>query len=551
MRADEPLQTEGVRTASGLVRRVMRAAPGPTFGAALCFVTHLVAEFTVPVLVGLAIDDAVRLGDPARLAWWCAALVADFLILAFAYRAGTRLGLRAFEIAQHRTRLAVNARVLSPDGFASARPPGELISIAGSDVSRLSHAVLIALHPVAELAALGYATVALGVISPALGAAVLGGALLLVVILEVLGRPLKSTAEREQERAAEVTAVAADFFAGAGALRSLGGIPRALERHRAANAVAVAAGIRARRTEAGFVAVSRILGAVLLVGIASAAAFLALDGELTVGQLVIVVGLLQLVLGPLEALAVNLGTVWLTAVASARRVLALLTEGPAAGSCAARPPAPGDTVPPARKAPTPADGLLGFSELAGTHLPPISLRLRTGDAIGIVADAHAVSELCEILEQRREPTAGQVTLAGTPLHAHDHRSRAGALLVAPRGVEGAHTQPPSGAAADAARLVLPAVSGGERQRLALATALDARTAVLVLREPTSALDPATEQLVARTLRAATAGRGLLVLTSSPAILSQLDAVHFLRNGTARRATHQELLADPEYRRMIS
>ncbi|MEW2164835.1 ABC transporter ATP-binding protein [Streptomyces sp. NPDC007084] len=68
------------------------------------------------------------------------------------------------------------------------------------------------------------------------------------------------------------------------------------------------------------------------------------------------------------------------------------------------------------------------------------------------------------------------------------------------------------------------LSGGQRQRIALGRALAARPPVLVLHDPTTAVDAATEDVIAARVRAARAGRTTLVITSSPAWLARCDQV---------------------------
>jgi ABC-type multidrug transport system fused ATPase/permease subunit len=104
-------------------------------------------------------------------------------------------------------------------------------------------------------------------------------------------------------------------------------------------------------------------------------------------------------------------------------------------------------------------------------------------------------------------------------------------------------------------------SGGQRQRLALARALLADSDVLVLVEPTSAVDAHTEILVAQRLRAArhpadaaVADRRTTVVTSaSPLLLDQCDEVAFLVAGrVVATGTHRDLLArHSDYRETVT
>ena len=73
-------------------------------------------------------------------------------------------------------------------------------------------------------------------------------------------------------------------------------------------------------------------------------------------------------------------------------------------------------------------------------------------------------------------------------------------------------------------------SGGQRQRLVLARALAADPEILVLVEPTSAVDAHTEARIAARLREQRAGRTTVVTTTSPLLLDKVDLVVFVRAG---------------------
>jgi ABC-type multidrug transport system fused ATPase/permease subunit len=85
-------------------------------------------------------------------------------------------------------------------------------------------------------------------------------------------------------------------------------------------------------------------------------------------------------------------------------------------------------------------------------------------------------------------------------------------------------------------------SGGQQQRLRLTRALVADPPVLVLVEPTSAVDAHTEARIGSRLSAARAGRTTVVCTTSPLILDQADHVIYVESGrVAAEGTHRELL----------
>jgi ATP-binding cassette, subfamily C, bacterial CydC len=98
-----------------------------------------------------------------------------------------------------------------------------------------------------------------------------------------------------------------------------------------------------------------------------------------------------------------------------------------------------------------------------------------------------------------------------------------------------------------------AMSGGERQRLALARALLAAPAVLILDEPTAHLDPEARAALTADLLAVTRGQATLLITHDLAGLDQLDEIIVLDGGTVvQRGTHQQLIrAEGPYRRLHS
>lgn len=97
------------------------------------------------------------------------------------------------------------------------------------------------------------------------------------------------------------------------------------------------------------------------------------------------------------------------------------------------------------------------------------------------------------------------------------------------------------------------LSGGQAQRLRLARALLANPEILVLVEPTSAVDAHTEARIARALREHRAGQTTIVLTTSPLLLDAADRVVHLRDGrlAAQGRHHQLLAASAEYADVVT
>ena len=96
-------------------------------------------------------------------------------------------------------------------------------------------------------------------------------------------------------------------------------------------------------------------------------------------------------------------------------------------------------------------------------------------------------------------------------------------------------------------------SGGQRQRLVLARALTLDPEVLVLVEPTSAVDAHTEARIAARLQAQRAGRITVLTSSSPLVLGAVDEVAFLHQGRiVATGRHEDLLDEvPDYRMVVT
>ncbi|WP_425060694.1 Putative multidrug export ATP-binding/permease protein [Sporomusa carbonis] len=87
------------------------------------------------------------------------------------------------------------------------------------------------------------------------------------------------------------------------------------------------------------------------------------------------------------------------------------------------------------------------------------------------------------------------------------------------------------------------LSGGQRQRIAIARAIITEPAILLLDEPTAALDTHTEKHVMAAIRQAGAGRTTFIITHRMSTIMASDRVVYLTGGrVVETGTHQELIS---------
>jgi ABC-type multidrug transport system fused ATPase/permease subunit len=551
-----------VRSVKGQGRRV---AVGAGLGC-----VHQLGEALVPVLIGVVIDQAVAGRDAGRLVLWLAVLAAVYVCLSWSFRLGARAGERGAEEAAHTLRLAVVRRVLDARaGAEQGRLPGELANVATEDAKRVGAVNMALMSGAGAVAGLAVSAVALLLTSLPLGLIVLLGTPLLLWAGHLLSKPLERRSEAEQDRAAHASGVAADLVAGLRVLKGLGARDAAVERYRRTSRVSLAATLRAARAESWQTGLVLTLTGVFIALIALVGGRLALDGSLTLGQLVSAVGLALFLVGPLETFA------WVNAElaqgrASAARIAEVLSAGPGVE---------GGTAP----VPEPVRGGLRLRGVRLGGLDGVDLDLPAGRLTGVaVTDPACAEALVRCLGRETDPEAGLVELDGVPLAALDPAAVRGAVLVAAHDAalfEGSladNVAPGDGTApaGDAGALVaaradevagaLPyglatqvgeggrSLSGGQRQRVLLARALHAEPAVLVVHDPTTAVDAVTEARIAEGLREMRRGRTTVVVTNSPALLAVTDRVVLLDGGrVGAEGVHADLLrGDAAYRTAV-
>ena len=554
------------RSVKGQIRRV---ALGSALGS-----VHQLGEALVPVLIGVVIDQAVAGQNAGRLALWLGVLAVMYVTLSWSFRLGAKAGERSAEEAAHTLRLAIVGRVLDARGGAEAgRLPGELANVATEDAKRVGAVNMALMAGVWAIAGVAVSAVALLLTSVTLGLIVLLGTPVLLWLGHLLSKPLERRSEAEQDKAAHASGVAADLVAGLRVLKGLGAQGAAVERYRRTSRISLAATLRSARAESWQTGLVLALTGGFIALIALVGGRLALNGSLTLGQLVSAVGLALFLLGPLETFA------WVNAElaqgrASAARVAEVLATGPAVVG--------GDDP-----VTEPVRGELRLRGVRLGGLDGVDLDLPAGQLTGIaVTDPAGAEALLRCLGRETDPESGSVELDGVPLTRLDPAGLRAAVLVAAHdaalfeGSLAANVTPEDGAQDGRADLLteramaaaradevadsLPhgtltgvgeggrSLSGGQRQRVLLARALRAEPPVLVVHDPTTAVDTVTEGRIADGLREFRQGRTTIVVTNSPALLAVTDHVILLDAGrVGAEGTHAELVrTDATYRTAV-
>ncbi|GLY37256.1 multidrug ABC transporter ATP-binding protein [Amycolatopsis sp. NBRC 101858] len=532
--------------------------------ASLLTAGHQGGEALVPVVIGVVIDQAVADGSVGTLLFWLAVLAVLFAALSTSYRLGARFGERAAERAAHELRLDVGRRVLHPGGGAEAgNLAGELVSIGTSDAKRVGQLNGVLPFGVAGLAGLLVSAVVLLTMSLPLGLLVLLGTPPMLYLAHLVGKPLERRSEAEQERSAFASGIATDLVAGLRVLKGVGAERAAVDRYRRTSQDSLRATLRAARAQAWHNGALLALTGIFIAVVALVGGNLAAAGDISVGDLVAAVGLAQYLITPFSIFSWVNGEL-AQGRASAGRIADVLNAPPAVDAGEATIPAP-------------AAGHVRLSALSRGALRDVEFEARPGELLGVVAtDPAAATDLLDCLGRAADPATGSVSVDAVDLSTVDPSRVREVVLVAAHDAdlfagtvaENFATGPlseeaMSAAAVDEVAGALPdgiatavtergrSLSGGQRQRVALARALAADAPVLVLHDPTTAVDTVTEARIAASLAELRRGRTTILVTTSPALLAATDRVVLLDGGRiAGEGSHADLAGRADYRAAV-
>ncbi|MGW3096803.1 ABC transporter transmembrane domain-containing protein [Streptomyces sp. NPDC001102] len=549
---------------------------------------HFVAVSALPFCVGLAVQAVVdRSGRRLALTGGLLLLVGVCVALGdtFLHRAAVTNWITA--AARVQQLLARKAAVL---GSALTRrvAAGEVVAVSTGDVEKIGWFVEAVSRFTAAATTVVIVCVALLVYQPALGVVVaVGLPLLAVAVLPLLPRATRR-ADVQREKAGRATELASDTVAGLRVLRGIGGEELFLDRYRRASQEVRHAAVRSARMWSLISAIQVLLPGLLLIAVVWYGVHLARQGRITIGELVTVYSSVMVLTYPLRHFE-EIAMAYSFSRPSAKRAARVLSLERATDSEGARQhdPGSGDACPddpdsggarpdeaPAGDLYDPATGLLApaglltavvcgdpdaaglLAERLGGHpaepgtsvllggVPLDELPLDTARAAVLVQDKDPVLLSGSLRELLDVPASGAVT-ARDALAAAQCADVLEALAQGSLNAE----DPMDMRITERGR----SLSGGQRQRLALARSLVTDPEVLVLDEPTSAVDSHTEARIAEGLRALRQGRTTVVFTSSPLLLDRAERVVLVHEGeVAAIGVHRELVhTEPRYRAVVT
>lgn len=526
------------------------------------------AQALLPALIGRAIDEGLIARDTGALLWWSAAVLLAGMLQAAAGIMTHRTSVFNWLAAAFRTIQALSHHATRLGATLPKRvATGEVVSVGATDVEHLGGAMEIIGPAAGAITAFVVVAVILLSTSVTLGLLVLIGVPVLLAAIAPLVRPLQRRQAHQRGLVGELSTLGGDIVSGLRVLRGIGGEDNFAGTYREASQRVRGAGLRAGRVEAVLDAAQVLLPGVFVVALTWIGARFAVEGRVSIGELVAFYGYAAFLVGPLR-LATETTNHITRALVAARRAVDIFGLRPELDD----PEAPADPR--------------GFPPGGDLVDPESGLVARGGDLTAIAGDVPAeAAALADRLGRfaESEVTVGGIRLADLALAevrrnilVSDTESQLFSGVLREELDPGAGEQDPAARQARVRRALetvsaqdileaLPdgldteveergrSFSGGQRQRIVLARALLAETDVLVLVEPTSAVDAHTEARIADRLRAHRGGRTTIVATTSPLVLDRADRVAYLKDGTVLADdTHAQLLRDrPDYRALVT
>jgi ABC-type multidrug transport system fused ATPase/permease subunit len=555
-------------------RQPATLAAGVVFG-----VIWMLCQAVWPFLLGRAIDDGVA-GDHAHLWLWCSALLAIAIVQAVTGMLRHRMAVSNWlRSSLGIARLIGHHSAETGPAITATTASGEIVATVSTDALRLGQMFDVTARLGGGVVAFIAVSAIMLASSVPLGLTVIIGVPLVALVLAVLLKPLRVKQAVWREESGRLTTLGADTVVGLRVLRGIGGEQEFVDRYSRQSQRVRDAGVGVARTQSWLDGLQILLPGIFLVFIVWFGARLAVDGAITAGDLAAFYGYATFLVLPLRT-GVEAAQTFTAGVVSARRVLAVLRTQPAARDRSDTTDAPpsgsslvdvasGLTVEPGRftaivdadpdEAAAIATRLGRFDDSVHHEAPVLwggvdhtTVPVRSVRERIVVSDANPhlfagrLLDGLDILPTRdaefTDTSTGRMRRVSAALETAAATETVDAL---PHGVHES--------VAERGRTF----SGGQRQRLSLARALLSGAEILVLIEPTSAVDAHTEAQIATRLREARDGETTVVVTASPLLLDRMDTVAVVADGrVVGTGRHDELMRQEDdlgdlYRAIVS
>ncbi len=531
-----------------------------TFNA-LFGIGWMVSQALIWAAVGAAIDHGVIPKNTGELFLWVGVVMALGLFGALCGALRHQLAVTNWMSASYKTVQVIGHHV-SRTGTAVTDeiPSGDVVNTVASDAMRIGGAYDVFARFMGAIAAWIVVSIILLSSSVELGLIVLIGVPVLASLTTPLMRPLHTTQAAQREAAGRLAALGSDTVAGLRILRGVGGEEVFLNNYKRQSNTVRLAGNRIASPQAGLESGQVLLPAILTGIVTYLGAQDVMHGTLAPGQLVAFFGYATFLTTPLRT-AIEYVISTTRAYVGAGRVLRILNIDPLVRE--------------------PESPLIWPARIERVEDRVSGVTLRRGQLVAFVTETPAEASSLADRIGRFVPDVSGVSVNGTPLELYsvlDTRRHIVVSEIEPRLFSGElrYELVPHGDVSDGN--IMPALeatssldildaledgldtlveergrsfSGGQRQRLSLARAILTNAEVLILVEPTSAVDTHTEGRIAQRLREVRGAHTTLVATTSPLLLEKMDVVYVVVDGRAvEHGTHEDLLATSSTYRQI-
>ena len=544
-------------------------------GSLLLLVFSQAAALATPFFIRIGIDEGIIGKDPSRLTFAAAVLLATAVVNWLALRASLQLGGRFGERALRSIRIRVFDHLAHLDlGFFEREKVGRLVARLTSDVETIQLFVTDGLvSSISTFMYLAGSITVLFLLDVKLAAAGFAATLPLLVVSSMVFRVRSERAYRRvRDRIASVLSFMQETVRGVQVVQAFGRERFNTRRFREVNEEWVEANVQSFRPSAVFFPLVELIGVVGTGVLVTYGGWRVMNGDITIGLLGAFILYLSNTLDPITQLS-QLYDTFQQAMAGLAKLSSLLERSSRIFDAPDAMPLDG------------VQGAAGVDDVTFRYrdglpdaLTDVNIDIAAGEVLALVGPTGAgKSSIAKLLLRFYDPTTGRITLDGKDLRTVELASLRERTSMVPQeaflfrgtirdnirfgrptasdddveqvcrllGIDELIRRMPQGYDTEV-RERGAALSGGERQLLALARAVLVDPRLLILDEATSALDAATEAHVESALRLAAHGRTTIVIAHRLSTAARANRVAVVDHGKViELGTHDELLARPD------